>query len=330
MSNQNPHCESQRPNFRYPPLSFLESIPSFVEGDSYAASFGAQWIKHSKTQLDSYTGSDITRKRLERMFGPLFQDIKGKMILEAGCGAGRFTEILLQEKALVEAFDLSDAVIANLENNGHHSNLRVLKASIDDIPFDAGQFDFVFCPGVIQHTPNPEDSLNELFKQVKPGGWLIFDQYRYNLSSTFRSSQLLRMILKRLNPEIAFKATDALVNFWLPFHRKVRNIRLLEILLFRISPITSHYSGYPELSESMQIAWAKLNTHDNLTDFHKHHTTLNKLRKVCKRLGAINQYYCVMPYTIEVRCQKPDFGGVETYNMDVSLNDLRKTGIASG
>ena len=330
MPNQNPISESSRPRFSYLPISFLNGIPSFVEGDSYASSFGAQWIKHTKTQLDSQTGSDITRERLQRMFGPLFHELKGKLILEAGCGAGRFTEILLQEKALVDAFDLSDAVVANLENNGHHSNLRILKASITDIPFEAGQFDFVFCPGVIQHTPNPDISLKELFKQVKPGGWLVFDQYRYNLSSTLRSSQLIRPMLKRLKPEMAFKVTDTLVNLWLPLHRKVKNLRFLEILLFRISPITSHYSGYPELSEPMQIAWAKLNTHDNLTDFHKHHTTLKKLRETCNRLGAINQFYCVMPYTIEVRCQKPYLEVPQNYNMDVSISDLRKTGIVSG
>lgn len=81
--------------------------------------------------------------------------------------------------------------------------------------------------------------------------------------------------------------------------------RFLEILLFRVSPITTHYTGYPNLSEKDQVEWARLNTHDNLTNFHKHQTSVRKWRRKVRSLGATNEYYCVMPYTVEARCQKP-------------------------
>lgn len=330
MPSYKTNGDSMRPRFTFPPTFYVEDIPSFVAGNSYALSFGAQWLRHAKTQLDSHTGSDITKVRLKRMFGPLFSELRGKLILEAGCGAGRFTEVLLEEKAIVDSFDISEAVLANSRNNGHDPLLRILRASIDNIPFEPEQFDIVFCPGVVQHTPKPAVSIIKLWEQVKPGGWLIFDQYRYNASSALRSGNLIRPILKHLRPDIAFKVTDALVDFWLPFHKTVKNHRFLEILLFRISPITSHYSGYPEFSESMQISWAKLNTHDNLTDFHKHHTTLKRLMKLLIQLKAMNQQYCVMPYTIEVRCQKP-IGPEQSFSAkEISITDFRNTGIASG
>src|SRR6187397_1731582 len=44
---------------------------------------------------------------------------RGRVVLEAGCGAGRFTELLLAGGARVVAFDLSRAVEANRENCGH-------------------------------------------------------------------------------------------------------------------------------------------------------------------------------------------------------------------
>ena len=59
------------------------------------------------------------------------------------------------------------------------------------------------------------------------------------------------------------------------------------------------------MSDDDQIAWARLNTHDNLTDFHKHYTRISSLKHLVNELGAVNQFFCVMPYTIEVRCQKP-------------------------
>jgi 2-polyprenyl-3-methyl-5-hydroxy-6-metoxy-1,4-benzoquinol methylase len=293
------------PKFNRLPASFYKEIPSFVNDEQYVSAFGIQWLNHATTQLDSHTGLPITRDRLMRMFGPLYAKLENSNVLEAGCGAGRFTEILLETGALVTAVDLSVAVASNQENNGDKANLRIARASITALPFDFEQFDIVFCPGVIQHTPNPTTTIVELYKHVKPGGWLIFDQYRRNLSSLLRSAWIFRLVLKRLSPERGLKSTDWLVKVFLPAHKRIAGNRFLEILLFRFSPITSHYSGYPKLSEEDQIAWARLATHDNLTDFHKNHTSVGRVRKNLEVLGAINQYFCIMPYTIEVRCQKP-------------------------
>jgi 2-polyprenyl-3-methyl-5-hydroxy-6-metoxy-1,4-benzoquinol methylase len=295
----------KHPEFNRSASSDFQGIPQFVEDESYVSAFGIQWLNHMKTQLDSHTGLAITRDRLKRMYGPLYFTINKKTILEAGCGAGRFTEILLEDGAFVTAVDLSVAVLANYSNNGHNSNLRVARASITDLPFEKEQFDIVFCPGVVQHTPNPKNSISELYTHVKPGGWLVFDQYRFNVSSLLKVTWLIRLFLKRLTPERGLRVTDWLVKIWLPIHRKVAGNRLLEILLFRISPITAHYSGYPQMSEEDQTAWARLNTHDNLTDFHKHYTSIRNFRHTVKDLGAINQFFCIMPYTIEARCQKP-------------------------
>ncbi len=293
------------PEFNRLAFSDYHKIPQFVEDEAYVSAFGIQWLNHAKTQLDSYTGLNITRDRLIRMFGPLYSELHKKTILEAGCGAGRFTEILVEKDSLITAIDLSIAVVANHENNGHNPNLRIARASITDLPFDEGRFDIVFCPGVVQHTPDTKKTIQELYKQVKPGGWLIFDQYRYNLSTFLRVTWLLRFFLKRLEPELGLRVTDFLVKIWLPLHRFVKGKRLLEILLFRVSPITAHYTGYPNLSEEDQIKWARLNTHDNLTDFHKNQTSVSRLKKTVAKLGAVNQYFCIMPYTVEVRCQKP-------------------------
>ncbi len=295
----------RHPEFNRSPSSEIEGIAQFVDEEKYVSAFGIQWIEHSKTQLDSHTGLTITRDRLTRMLGPLFLELDQKTILEAGCGAGRFTEILVEGDSLVTAVDLSVAVMANKSNNGSKSNLRIAQASIIDLPFDYEQFDIVFCPGVVQHTPNPQQSLTELYRHVKPGGWLVFDQYRYNLSTLLKTAWIVRLFLRRCSADSGLKITNRLVDFWLPVHRKLASNRFLEVLLFRVSPITSHYASYPELSEENQIAWARLNTHDNLTDFYKHFTTLRSLKGFLSHLGTINQEYCIMPYTVEVRCQKP-------------------------
>lgn len=287
------------------PVGFVGEVPDYEGNSGYVESFGEQWLRHQRTQLDSHTGFSITSDRLRRMFGDLIDEIKGSLLLEVGSGSGRFTEILCKLECEVVSFDLSDAVKANYANNGHNPNLTIIKASISNLPFAKESFDFVFCPGVVQHTPNPKLFLHHLFDQVKPGGWLVFDQYRYNLASLLRTTGLFRFVLKRVPPKLGFRITDFLVDTLLPIHQRVYKIKILESLLFRLSPITAHFSGYPFLSYDQQIDWAKLNTHDNLTDFHKHMTTLGQLQRRLNKLGGINQQFRIMPYTIEVRVQKP-------------------------
>ncbi|MBK9484344.1 MAG: hypothetical protein IPO01_03770 [Chitinophagaceae bacterium] len=76
----------------------INDIPRFVDSGSYASLFGDQWKEYKKTQLDSYTGSPTSESRLSRCLGGDLKDnLKGKLVLEAGCGAGRFTEVLLKK-----------------------------------------------------------------------------------------------------------------------------------------------------------------------------------------------------------------------------------------
>src|SRR3990172_5667020 len=94
----------------------IDRIPRFVRSEAYAKTFGNQWKMFAKTQLDSQTGSSISRERLNRCLGGTLEAVIGKLVLEAGCGAGRFTEILLDAGARVVSCDLSSAVEANKAN----------------------------------------------------------------------------------------------------------------------------------------------------------------------------------------------------------------------
>ena len=86
------------------------NIPRFVLSQNYATSFGFQWNAHRKTQLDSFTGLTISRDRLFKTTGWL-ENLEGQLVLEAGSGAGRFTEILLRTGARIFSFDYSSLII---------------------------------------------------------------------------------------------------------------------------------------------------------------------------------------------------------------------------
>src|SRR4051812_25932950 len=71
----------------------VDSIPRFVHVSTYADAFGAQWLRFSKTQLDSHTGTSLSRNRARRCLGEQgWEALRELHVLECGCGSGRFTE----------------------------------------------------------------------------------------------------------------------------------------------------------------------------------------------------------------------------------------------
>ena len=54
------------------------------------------------------------------------------------------------------------------------SPLADVKADICDLPFEDNSFDVVFCNHVLEHIPDDQKAMSELYRILKPGGWGIF------------------------------------------------------------------------------------------------------------------------------------------------------------
>lgn len=251
------------------------NIPRFVEPDNYATSFGLQWNKFSKTQLDSFTGTTISKDRLKRLCGGDLSIFNGKKVLEIGCGAGRFTEIMLEAGATVFAVDISSAVEANYQNCKNYPKYSVCQASVYELPFKYDDFDIVVCIGVIQHTPDPEKTISTLCKYVKPAGTLIIDHYTKGYPETFFRKKIRSFLLKK-GIEYRFNYCKKLTKKLYPLHKvswKLKKIPILSYLgraFIYFSPVVDYKDIYPQLSEKQLYAWMFLDTHDTLTDHYKH------------------------------------------------------------
>ncbi|HKQ96888.1 MAG TPA: methyltransferase domain-containing protein [Candidatus Polarisedimenticolia bacterium] len=284
-------------------------IPRFAPGPArQVGAFGLQWNVYRRTQLDSYSGLALSRDRARRCLGEVtwahLHSGSGAQVLEVGCGAGRFTEILLATGAAVTSIDLSAAVEANQENFPQDERHRVVQADLLRLPFALGQYDVVFCLGVIQHTPSPERTIEALYRQVKPGGWLVIDHYTLTLSYLTQTAPLFRMVLRRLPPEQAMHATDRLVAFFLPLHRAVRGSRVAHALLSRVSPVRTYFHALP-LDDDKQREWALLDTHDALTDWYKRFRTRDQIRRLLERLGGTEIWAEPGGNGVEARCRRP-------------------------
>jgi SAM-dependent methyltransferase len=269
-------------------IPIVGGIPRFVPSENYAAAFGWQWTHFQRSQLDSHTGTTISRDRLTRCLGGDLGVVRGKTVLEAGCGAGRFTEVLLSAGAHVFAADLSVAVEANYANCGGSAEYFVCQADIRRLPVVPARFDIVICLGVVQHTPEPEETIAALARYLKPGGLLAIDHYSEDYPVT-APRRVLRQLLLRMPPDRARRIALGTARALVPVHRALwrrrRGFGRLRKYLGRVSPLVDYYDAYPELGTQLLYEWAVLDTHDTLTDQYKHLRKPNEIRETLEELG---------------------------------------------
>jgi SAM-dependent methyltransferase len=223
-------------------------------------------------------------------------------VLECGCGAGRFTEVLLAQGATVTSVDLSDAVEAHVENFPQNHRHRVAQADIGSLPFPRRQYDLVFCLGVVQHTKSPEETVAALYDQLRPGGALVIDHYCFQLRRFTQLAPLFRQALRRLPPTRTIPLTAWMVDRLLPLHRRAGR---LAPLVSRVSPVASYYRTYPGLPEELQREWSLLDTHDSLTDWYKRLRTRRQIERMLVRLGADVELAARQGNGVEARCRRP-------------------------
>jgi SAM-dependent methyltransferase len=178
-----------------------------------------------------------------------------------------------------------------------------VQADLLHLPFSPRQFDVVFCLGVVQHTPNPEQTIAALFDQVRPGGVLVLDHYTHSLSRYTKTIPLVRQLLRRLPPEQAMRWTTRLVDFFFPLHRAVRHSRIGQALVSRVSPVLTYFHCY-NLPEELYRQWALLDTHDALTDWFKHKRTRKQIHQTLEQLGGTEIESAYAGNGVEARCNR--------------------------
>lgn len=298
-------------DLRLPHVRIVKGIPRFVDSSNYANSFGLQWNIFRTTQLDSVSGLPLTSDRFWKNTKWSKEEIRGKNVLEIGSGAGRFTEVLLQAEAKVISVDLSNAVEANYGNNLGKGDLFLFQGDLYDLPLADDQFDFVFCHGVLQHTPDPEKAYRSIFKKLKPGGKISIDYYlRSWMPSPWSFPKYLwRPLTKRMNPELLFKIIKSYIPIYLPIDTMMRRIPHVGELLCVLIPIPCWNYIDIGLDEKQRVEWAVMDTFDALSAAYDCPKPLEEVRKMITspECEAIDIFYGgtgIVANSIKTRKQK--------------------------
>jgi SAM-dependent methyltransferase len=240
----------------------VRGIPRFVASDQYVENFGWQWDRFRRTQIDQFNGTSESEARFRRETEWQPKDLPGELMLDAGCGAGRFSAIAASWGARVVAVDLAGAAVEACLRNMHALGLQVLviQASLFDLPFKPGTFDRIFSLGVLQHTPDPPRLIRELPTLLKPGGALAYWIYERRWYQFLHLKYALRPLTRRLSPRVNFGLATALVSGLFPVTALMSKVPLVRETL-RFMPVAARHL-WGRLSLRQQWEWAVLDTLD--------------------------------------------------------------------
>lgn len=94
--------------------------------------------------------------------------------LDAGCGAGTYSRMLVEQGARVVGVDYSELAVTKARARGE-VRAQYVVADVRRLPFRAASFDGVVCFGVMQALADPRPAIVELVSLVRPGGQLWLD-----------------------------------------------------------------------------------------------------------------------------------------------------------
>lgn len=181
----------------------IDGVPRFVNFDGYSKNFGWQWKKWSKVQFESENKDSPMEGYTEDMFLKITnfgkETIKNKLVLDLGCGSGRFLDIINKCESLIIALDYT-AAIDVAKRNIQNENILFIQGDALNLPIKNEIVDYVYSIGVLHHTPDPKKGIEEAYKVLKKEGVFAISLYSEKSLYTFFSVKIWRKIFNLLWP----------------------------------------------------------------------------------------------------------------------------------
>ncbi len=170
--------------------------------------------------------------------------LKGKKVLDVGCGGGLLSEGMAGRGATVTGIDLSEKALGvarlHLLESGRTVDYRHTSAE-DLATREAGSYDVVTCLEMLEHVPNPASTIASCAALVKPGGHVFFSTINRNpkayLLAVIGAEYVLRMLPKGTHDYAKFIKPSELARW-----AKSVGLELDEVIGMSYNPFAQSYS----------------------------------------------------------------------------------------
>lgn len=139
-----------------------------------------------------------------------------------------------------------------------------MRGDIYALLFRMGHFAYVYCLGVLQHTPDVAKAFAALPPMVGPGGRHCVDVYERTWKTALLPRFWLRPVTRRMSNDRLFSVVERLVPRLLPLSRALSRIPVFGHVLHRLVPVANSASIYT-LRESQHLEWSLLDNFDWLS-----------------------------------------------------------------
>lgn len=183
----------------------INGIPRFVLDQGYSDNFGFQWNRWARVQFEDQNidrpMEGHTTGMFETITGFTPDTLRGKTVLDMGCGPGRFSDVALTMGASVVAMDYSTAIDAAKSNFvGKDADILFVQGDVLQMPLRSESIDYSFTIGVLHHTPNPAKGVKEGYRVTRGGGLIAIRVYGAGGFYTYPTVRFWRSVFLKLKP----------------------------------------------------------------------------------------------------------------------------------
>jgi len=124
---------------------------------------------------------DMALKRRARTIIEGLQIQDSDQVLDAGGGDGYYSKLVLETTgAKVTLYDFDENALVSARKNLTEYDIQILQGSVSELPFASNSFDKIILTEVLEHVPQENKALEELYRVLKPGGRLALTVPNHN------------------------------------------------------------------------------------------------------------------------------------------------------